>query len=76
MILDAQEAAERIIAAKYYNRPLSDMPFIGDPKYLMGEYTVKIQEALLQKDYQRAITLLAENISKEQAYIDEQSQEL
>lgn len=76
MILDPKQAAERIIAAKYYNRPLSDMPFIGDPKYAMGEYTIKIEDALRQRDYQKAVDLLAENISKEQEYVDEQSQEL
>lgn len=76
MLLSAEQAAERIIAARYYKRPLSDMPFISDPNYLMGEYTVKIEEALRNNDYQKAINLLADNIRKEQAYIDEQSQTL
>lgn len=75
-ILSAQEAAERIIAAKYYNRPLSDMPLINDPKYMMGEYTVKIEEALHNKDYQKAVQLLAENITQEQEYVDNESQSL
>lgn len=76
MVLNAQQAAERIIAAKYYNRPLSGMPFISDPKYIMGEYTIKIEEALRNKDYQTAVTLLADNIIKEQEYVHQQEEEL
>lgn len=72
-ILDAHQAAEKIIAAKIYKRPLSDIPFVVDPNYVMGQNGIKIEEAIQAKNYRLAIDLLAETIVSEQAYIDQES---
>lgn len=75
-ILSAEQAAEKIIAAKVRWLPLGQMPFVADTRYEMGQYTPQIEDAIQIKNYKLAVDLLSKSIKSEELYIQEQTREL
>lgn len=75
-LLDPRSAAEKIIAAKATGRPLNDMPFIADRGYEMSRYTPGIEQAIQERNWNRAVDLLTQAIRSEQDFVREESQRL